>query len=137
MITTSNTQQRIIKAMKHGATLVFHCCRVGSWNDGFNRVTKVTLERGGRSITLSAQYREDEYHYVPWHEDGACWLRHGEYSQPLTGKDIANQVIEQPEIWQRHACGEYSNMRWHEVYVHINQPEPLWVTEQWNDVYQS
>lgn len=130
MITTCNTQQRIIKAMERGAQLVFHVSVAGP--DGYSRVSKVTLERGNSVLTLTTKYRQDEYFFVPCHEDGRCWLRHGEYSRPESGKQIAEQIIEHSDIRSEYAGyrGDYDR-NWRELYVHKNQPVPTWVTEQW------
>lgn len=136
MITTSSTQQRIIKAMESGATLVFHCAWYGPWGDGFSVITKVTLERNGKSLTLSTGYREDERYWDIEREYSP--LRCGEYSRPESGEDVADRVIKCPEIRDEYAGyrSDYSK-RWREVYVHVNQPVPNWVSEQWDDVYQS
>lgn len=132
MITTCKTQERIIKAMEKGAKLIYHCARYGTWGDGFTVVSKVTLERNGKSLTLSTAYREDEHYWDLEHEYSP--LRCGEYSRPESGEDVADRVIKCTEIRDEYAGyrSDYSK-RWQEVYVHNNQPVAKWVTEQWGD----
>lgn len=129
MITTGNTQQRIIKAMERGAELVFHVCMDG---EGGMHVYKATLEHNGKVLTLSTAHRDDEKY---WHDYSETYrLRSGEYSRPESGETVANRVIKCSEIRSEYAGyrGDYDRS-WRELYVHNNQPVPTWVTEQWGD----
>jgi hypothetical protein len=127
MITTCKTQQHIIKAMEKGAELVFH---IGTDGEGATYIRRVTLEHNGKELKLSANHRDDEAYWDDYHE--SYRLRCGEHSQPESAADVANRVIKCPEIRSEYA-GYRGDRHWRELYVHNNQPVPLWVTEQWGD----
>lgn len=133
MLASQNTEQRIIKAMENGAKLVFYCYRYGSWADGQTLVSRVTLERDGKELELTTRYRTDEYYYVPFDEDGAKWLRHGEESQPLAASFCARRIIRRKDVREAYAGyrSDYATS-WREVFEHVNQPVPRWVSEQWD-----
>lgn len=134
MNVTPNTEERIVAAMAKGAVLTFHMRGGAGWDGWEEWVEKITLEHNGQHLTLSTQYRRDEYHFVPLSEDGEHWLRHREGSGAVpSASDIAYVIIERGDVREEYAGyrSDYAT-RWQEIYAHKSMPVPRWVTEQWD-----
>lgn len=138
MLKQTETENRIVEAMRNGATLVFHMRGYLSWGELTQWCDRVTLQAAsGQELTLTSKYREDEYYYAPDSEDGSCWLRHGNYARmPDCGERFADGLIKRDDVRKEYAGyrGDHDR-QWREIYVHVNRPVPRWVSEQWDDPF--
>ncbi len=115
MITTDNTQKRVLDLIRNGAELVFHQC---GGIDGCVGTYKIGLRHNCVELTLS-----NPPDYEPFAEDflnAIC--------------PFAYALTNHPEIKQAYNYrGDYDR-RWQDVFVYIDTPEPGWVKSQIYDI---
>lgn len=129
MLISPSTEARIVKAMEHGAVLCFHWRGFYDWGEWDQRVTRVTLTHGERSLLLSPAI-EDVYHFdyrtgeprtiIP---DTLAYLTRQSCYEITKRADVRDDYLPGSR-WEGCTC-------WVERYVHISTPTPHWVTEQW------
>lgn len=119
MITSTNTEQRIVAAMKKGAKLIYHYYYHGY--DSYSSLVKVTLEHDEKSIVLSH-----------WQDDPGGDRPGAEEINGHLVYDVARAVVCRGDVKEAYPGyqSDYAK-RWRKVWEHCSAPVPQWVTEQW------
>lgn len=116
MITSSNTEQHILKAMEHGAKLVYLWAVQGEMPPW---LLSVTLVHNEKSINLTETTR-----YLQWQPDSEC-------AENLKICPVADRIVKRSDIRRGYIYNSDYGYEYRELYEHCNQPVPRWVTEQW------
>lgn len=117
MLTTTNTEERIVNLMQQGATITYHYYHHIEF--GLS-LTKVTLNHHDQEMVISERAERKG-----WHPDS-------EIGRYYTVCPVADAIVKRPEV-QRGYPGYISDYGhdYRELYEHIDKPAPRWVTEQW------
>lgn len=117
MLTTTNTEERIVNLMKQGATIVYHYYHHSEFG---NFLEKVTLNYNEQQMVISERVERKG------------WRPDSEIGRYATICPIADAILLRPDV-RRGYPGYISDYGpdYRELYEHISKPAPRWVSDQW------